>query len=298
MVLHPSGGGVIAAIVLLPLSAAAAGAVHIAVDRQLGDSPSPTRRVVAWLIPALTLGLAARALEDDVAARHRRADIAAACDLAPLVIEGAAAPRSLLAVDDTTTLVRWSRDRVVFALRPDTTVLPLQSLLLGGPGRMASHAIEAIPQAADVVRGLLARGALEEFDVSPVEQRVPLRVDLAVPRFRALARHGDATGGPIHLALERVDPSDRRLRRNALERRLRFVIDALRSAPEGEPVRANLRRSATREARLLSTVDRDASEWALARALALGADPARITRWTVRLRSKQSLEAEPACEDD
>ena len=60
-----------------------------------------------------------------------------------------------------------------------------------------------------------------------------------------------------------------------------------------------LRRSATREARLLSIGgDRDGALAAIARAAAFGADADRTQRWIARVNSKQSLESEPLTADD
>jgi len=78
---------------------------------------------------------------------------------------------------------------------------------------MAARTIDALPAAGEVVRGLLATATLEEADLAPLAQQVPVLAALAVGRVKALARHVDATGGAVMLALERVDASDRRVRR-------------------------------------------------------------------------------------
>jgi hypothetical protein len=77
------------------------------------------------------------------------------------------------------------------------------------------------------------------------------------------------------------------------------VIGALSSRPTNDGARTALRIAATREARLLSlALDREGAMAALARALALGADEARIARWISLVKSKKSLDAEPPTEDD
>jgi len=299
VVLHAPGAGHVGVVLLLPLAASTASAMHIAVDRQVGERRRPVQRVIAWLVPALALGLAARAMEDDLRMRRRSADAAAAVDYASIATLGTTLPRGVLVIEDRRALVSWARDRVVLGLRPDTAVLPVQSLLVGGPGRMATRTLETIPKAADLVRGLLAHGTLEEADASPLAQQATLLVDLPASRVRLLARHADPTGGPLRISVERVDPSERRARRAALDRRLKFVVDALASEMVDDPVRAALRTSATREARALSSAgDREGAMAALARSLALGADAQRIARWMARVRAKQTLEIEPVCEDD
>jgi len=202
-------------------------------------------------------------------------------------------------VESEEALVRFSHDRALLSLRPDTRALPTHTLLLGGASTIARRTILELPAAGEVVRGLLATATLEEADVAPLSQQVPVLAALGAPRLKGLARHVDPTGGALMLALERVDPSDRRVRRGPLDRRLAFVVAALSSEPPGDRTRTALRVAATREARLLSAaLDREGAGAAMARALALGADPDRIARWTAKVKARQSLESEPLSEDD
>ncbi len=299
LILHAPGAANVSVVLLLPLCASTASALHIAVDRGIGVRRRPFQRAIAWLVPALSLGLAARAIEDDLRTRRRSPDAAAASELAPLVTVGTALPRGFLVMEEARVLIGWARHRAVLALRPDLSALPVQGLLLGGPARMATRVIEQTPKAADLVRGLLAHGTLEESDVSPLAQQHALLVQLPAARLRLLARHADPTGGPLRISVERVDPSERRAHRVSLDRRLRFIVDALASEPAEDPLRAALRTAATREARVLAAAgDREGAAAALVRSQALGADPQRVARWMARLRAKQSLDAEPSCEDD
>jgi hypothetical protein len=286
---------IVAAACVAPLSVSFAGALSIAVERHLARAG---RTALALLVPALALGLGARALEVELAAR-RLGPALAAHDLGAIVTLGVAPNRAVLITEDESTLLRFASARVLLGLRPDLSVLPAQILAAGGAARMANQTIATIPAAADPLRALLARGVLDPSDVAPLAQKAGVLSDLPVHRVRAVARHAAPTGGPLTLALERVDPSDRRLRRPPLERHLAFLASALAPRPTSDRLRTELRVAATREARVLSSAgDRDGALAALARAAAFGADAERIARWTARVTAKQTLDNEPATADD
>ena len=298
-VLHPPGGAIPAVVVLLPTAGATLGAMHIAIDRSVGARIAPSWRALAWIVPALALGGASRGVEDELRARYLGGDAAAAPAMAALATIGTSPPRAVLIVEDEPTLVRFAHDQALLALRADLRVLPTYTLLFGGPSAMARRTITALPAAGEVVRALLASATLEESDVAPLAQQVPVIAALGVPRLKAVARHVDSTGGAVMIAIERVDPSDRRVRRIPIDRRLAFVVGALAGLPTSDPTRAALRTAALREARLLSlAVDREGASAAIARALALGADAERMARWTAKVKAKQSLEGEPKMDDE
>jgi hypothetical protein len=299
--LHASGATVVAIVALLPLAAATLGAAHIAAMRwqssRVGAAHRPSAmRVVAFVVPALTLGFSARVVEDELRARHRGPERAAAREMVPLATLGVASPRSVLLVDDERSVLSFGHDRVVVGLRPDLRILPTGDLLLGGGSVLAKRTIDVLPASALVLNGLIARGLIEESDLSPLTERTPVLAELQVARLRAFSRHVDPSGEALGLTIERVDPSDRRLRRPLLNRRLDFVVGWL---DERDPERRVLRVAATHEARILSLAgDRESALAAIVRSEALGADPERIARWKARLRAKQSLDLEPWCEDD
>ncbi len=295
LVLGAAGGLVVAAASVASLSVAFAGALSIAVERHLARAG---RTALALLIPALALGLGARAFEVELGARRLGA-AAPAHDLGALVTLGIAPTRGVLLMEDETALLRFASARIVHGLRPDVLVLPAQALAAGGAARMANQTIAAIPAAAEPLRALLARGTLDPADIAPLAQKGAVLVELPTHRIRAVARHASPTGGPLHLALERVDPSDRRLRRSALERHLGYLATALAARPDSDRLRSALRVAATREARVLSIAgDRDGALAAIARAGALGADAERMKQWTARVNAKQTLENEPLTPDD
>lgn len=295
MVLGAPGAITVSGVILAPLAVSFAGALAIAVERHLAR---PGRAALALLIPALALGLGARAFEVETLSR-RLGPAAAAHDLAPLILYGLAPARAVLIVENEAALLDIARARLVLGLRPDVRVLPAQVLAAGGAARMTNDTIAAIPAASEPLRALLARGSLDPADIAPLAQRTAVLAELPSHRLRMIARHSSPTGGPLLLALERVDPSDRRARRTAFERRMAFLATTLSPLPLGDRLRYALRRAATREARVLSiALDRDASLAALARAAAFGADAQRIARWTARVTTKQTLESEPLCEDD
>lgn len=296
LLLRAGSAVVVAAAALAPLAVTFAGALSIAVERHLAR---PGRMALTWLVPALALGLGARAFEVEAGAR-RLGDAAAAHDLGSLVIYGLAPSRAVLIVEDEPTLLAFADARLLHGLRPDLRVLPAQTLAAGGAARMTNETLAAIPAAADPLRALLAHATLEPADVAPLAQKSAVLAAVPAHRLKGtIARHAMPTGGPLLLALERVDPSDRRIRRPGLERRLTFLAGALAARPADDRLRALLRVSATREARVLSVgLDREGSLAALARAGSLGADPQRIARWTARVAAKQTLESEPESEDD
>jgi hypothetical protein len=286
------GALVLCGVVLAPLAVSFAGALAIAVDRHLARAG---RHALALLVPALALGLGARAFEVEASARRLGPSVAAH-DFAPLVTHGIAPARAVLLVEDEATLIEFAHARIVAGLRPDLRALPAQVLAAGGAARMTNDTMAALPTAADPLRALLARGVLDPADVAPLAQKTTVLASLPSHRLRSIARHAAPTGGPLILALERVDPSDRRLRRATLERRMSFLSGSLLA---NDQLRRVLRISATREARVLAAAyDREGALAALARSAALGADPLRVARWVARVHAKQTLENEPPCEDD
>lgn len=288
--LRAPGAIVVCGVVFAPLAVSFAGALAIAVERHLAS-----RAAFALIVPSLALGLGARAFEVEMFAR-RIGPAAVAHDLAPLVVHGLTPARAVLIVEDEASLIDFAHARLVTGVRPDLRVLPAQVLAAGGAAHMTNETLAALPSAADPLRALLARGILDPSDVAPLAQKTAVIAELPAHRLRPIARHAAPTGGPLILALERVDPSDRRLRRATLERRMLFLSSTVTSS---DPLRRRLRVSATREARVLSmALDRDGALAALARASSLGADPLRIARWNARIISKQTLEKEPISEDD
>ena len=295
VVVQAPGAIAVCGVILAPLSVSFAGALAIAVERHFARAG---RVALGLLVPALALGLGARAFEVETLSR-RLGPAVAAHDVAPLIIHGLAPARSVLIVEDEATLVEVAHARLISGVRPDLRLLPAQVLAAGGAARMTNETIAAIPAAADPLRALLARGTLDPSDVAPLAQKTGVLADLPVHRLRLAARHSSPTGGPMILALERVDPSDRRARRATLERRRAFLATTLAPLPSSDRLRRNLRMSATREARVLSiALDRDGALAALARAAAFGADAARIARWSARVSAKQTLETEPLSPDD
>ncbi|MGZ3450657.1 MAG: hypothetical protein ACXVEF_13735 [Polyangiales bacterium] len=294
-VLSAPGGIAVAASVAAPLAAASASAIALLVDRKLAGS----QRAVAALVPALCLGLAARAIEVDLGARRLGLAASAAHDVAAIVTTGIAPPRAVFLVEDEAALLAFARDRLLHGLRPDLHVLPAQSLLAGGAARMATRTLAEVPGSNETLRALLARGVIDGADLAPLAQRAPVLDGLPAARVKLVARHAASTGGPLLLALERVDPSDRRLRQLAIERRLAALAGALAPRPANDRVRRALRVDATREARVLSSaLDRDATLAAIGRARAFGAPEDRSARWLARTLAKQTLDSEPLTEDD
>lgn len=295
IVLRAPGGAIVASVALSPLAVSFARALSIAVERHLAKAG---RQAIVFLVPALCLGLGARAFEVELGAR-RIGEAAAAHDAAALLTIGIAPARGVVIVEEEDALLRLAHARIVHGVRPDLRVLPAQVLAASGAARMATATIGEIPSAAAPLRALLARGALEAADTAPLALDAAVLVDLPFARLRGVARHVSPTGGPLVIALERVDPSDRRLRRPALERRLGFLARALAGRPIDDRVRGALRVGATREARALSAaLDRDGALAAIARAAALGADADRAARWTAKVTAKQPIDAEPPTPDD
>jgi hypothetical protein len=277
------------------MACALAGGLSIAVERHIA---TPSRRAIALLVPALSLGLGARAFEV-LLAEGRAGDGAVAHDVAPLLTFGVAPPRAVTIVEDEAALLRFAHARLVHGLRPDLHVLPSQRLAAGGAARMAHATIAEVPTAADPLRALLAHGTLEPSEASPLALRAALLVDLPFARVRALSRHLEPSGGPMIVHLERIDPSDRKLRRPSLERRAGLLARLLAARPPHDRLRAALRVQATRESRAMSlALDRDGALAAVARARAFGADPDRSARWANRLAARQSIDGEPTCPDD
>lgn len=290
LLLSAKGALVVAAIALVPVAVRMAGALSIAVDRHLAVA---RLRPLAALVPALGLGLAARGFEVELEQRRLDLDGRAAHDLAAIVTWGVAPPRPALLLEDEETLLRWARERVVHGLRPDLRPVPTQRLLVTGAARVARRAMGALPSAADPIRALLARGVLESPDLAPLAQRVPVLAELPSARLRGVARNTSPTGGAPLLALERVEPSDRRIRRPAVERRLAVVSRGLARRPSTDRVRRALRLAAAREARLLAAAgDREAALVAVARASAFGLDDVTVARWTARITAKSTLDDE------
>ncbi len=291
LLLRAEGALAVATAAVAPLATASAGALAIAVDRHVARA---RRRALLALVPALALGLGARAFEVELDARRIGADACAAHDLAGIATLGTAPPRAVLLVEDDEALLRFARERLVHALRPDIRLLPTQSLLATGAARMAGRTLAEVPAALEPLRALLARATLEPADIAPLAQKAPVLVELSWPRLHAVARHAAATGGALSLALERIDPSDRRLRRPVLERRLAFFARALASAAPSDRTRRLFRDAAAREARAFaSSGDRDAALAALVRAQAFGADADAVARATVKVNAKQTIDADP-----
>lgn len=226
-------------------------------------------------------------------------DAAAGHDVAALFTLGVAPPRAVLVVEDEAALLRFAHARLVHGLRPDLHVLPAQKLAAGGAARMANVTIGDVPTAADPLRALLAHGTIEPSDASPLALKAALLTDLGFARIRPVARYVEPTGGPLIVHLERIDPSDRKLRRPTLERRMGLLIRLLSGRPAHDRHRSALRVDATREARALSlALDRDGALAAVVRAQSLGAEPDRSARWLTKLAARQSIDLEPACPDD
>jgi len=293
--LRAPGAAIVGCVVLAPLAVTFAGALSIAVERHLAAA---SRYAIVLLVPALALGLGARAFEVELGA-GRIGDAVVAHDVAPLLTLGIAPSRGVILVEDEEALLRFAHARLVHGLRPDLHVLPAQTLAAGGAARMANATIAEVPTAADPLRALLSRGAIEPSDASPLALKAALLTELPFARVRGVARYIEPTGGPLIVHLERIDPSDRKLRRPALERRLGLLARLLSARPADDRVRRALRVDATREARALSlALDRDGALAAVARAAAFGADPDRSARWTGKLLARQSIDLEPVTADD
>lgn len=295
LLLRAPDATIVGCVVLAPLAVSFAGGLSIAVERHLANA---SRYAIVLLVPALALGLAARAFEVELA-EGRIGDAAVAHDVAPILTLGVAPPRGVLIVEDEEALLRFAHARLVHGLRPDLRVLPAQALAAGGAARMANATIAEVEAAADPLRALLARGTLEPSDASPLALKAALLTDLPFTRVRNVSRYVAPTGGPLVVHLERIDPSDRRLRRPTLERRIGLLARLLSSRPPTDRVRRALRIAATREARALSlALDRDGALAAVEHAASFGADPDRTARWTAKLAAKQSIDLEPATPDD
>jgi hypothetical protein len=287
-----AGGAAEAAIVLaLPSVVELLIALFVAIARAL--RPGVLRLGLSWLVPALAGGFAARGLEEELHARRRPLENAAAIGLAPLASLGLSGPRPVVVIEDEPALVRDAWSLALDDLRPDAAMLPTQSLLLGGAGRMSTLAVARVPRAAELLRATLASGVVTESGSSPVAADATLILDLPSVRLRELARHLDVTLGVLRAPLERVDPSDRRLRRQAGLARQRFV-DAGLALRAGDPWCDPARLGALRGARLLALAgDREAALAEVARARVLGDDPARVGRWETKLGARRGLGDEP-----
>lgn len=281
------GALVVAVGVLAPLAAQAGSALTIAATEAARAERQTLRRFAAFgLVPALCLGLAARAFEVQLIGARVGATAAATRDLHGLFGLGAAPPRAVWIVEDEPGLVRVLRARLVDGLRPDVRILPVQGLLSTLAVRTTHAVMAEEPAIREVVRALLARGGLEPADLSPLAQRVSLVADVAPARLRGIARHAQPLGTAIAFFLERVDPSDRRLRRAAVERRWA----ALALAKE-DPLRDHLRAAALREARLLSLArDVEGTLAALRRAEAFGEPTAHVRALVAKVQAKQTLD--------
>jgi len=281
------GALVVGAAVLAPLSAQAGSALTMAATEVARAERQRLRRLAAFgLVPALCLGLAARAFEVELAASRSTADARAARPLHDLLGLGAAPVRAVWMVEDEPALVRVLHGRLVHGLRPDVRILPVQGLLSTLAVRATHLVMAEEPAVRDIVRALLARGGLEPSDLSPLAQRVALVADVSYARLRGVARHVQPLGTAVAFFLERIDPSDRRLRRPLLERRWA----ALRLAPD-DPLREHLRAAALREARLLAFArDTDGAVAALRRAEAFGEPAEHVRALVARVLAKQSIE--------
>lgn len=268
-------------------------ALFVAIARAVPSGRPALRLGLSWLVPALSAGFAARGLEDELVERRRPLEHAAAVGLAPLASLGLAGPRPVVVVEDEPTLIRDAWSLALDDLRPDLAILPTQALLLGGPGRMATLAVQRLPRGAELLRSTLATGLVTESGSSPLAADASLVVDLPVARLREIARHLDPSLGAMRAPLERVDPSDRRLRRQGGAARQRF-LDRGRAARFADPWTVVARLGALRAARLLALAgDRDGALAEVARARVLGDDPARVGRWETKLGAKRGLADEP-----
>jgi hypothetical protein len=291
--LRPRGAVAVSIALALPTIAELLVVIQIAVARAIDPRRAVLRFGLPWLVPALTAGFAARAAEEDLSARRRPLDAAAAIDLAPLAAFGALPGHPIVVVEDEDALVRDAWPWLVDDVRPDLELLPTQSLLLGGAGRMATRTAMRFPRAAELLRSTLAESVVTESGSSPLAADATLVLDLPAARLREVARHVDPILGVLRIPLERVDPSDRRLRRQATEPRQRF-LDAARALVPGDPWTIAPRHASMRAARLLALAsDRDAALAELSRARMLGEDPVRVGRWEAKLQGKRTLADEP-----
>lgn len=287
IVVRAPGALVAFAAVLAPLAAQAGSALTMAATEVARAEQQRLRRLAAFgLVPALCLGLAARAFEVEALGSRSAPDARATRGLHALLGLGAAPVRAVWMVEDEPSLVRVLHGRLVYGLRPDVRVLPVQGLLSTLAVR-ATHAVMAEePAVRDVVRALLARGGLEPSDLAPLAQRVALVADVSYARLRGVARHAQPLGTAVAFFLERIDPSDRRLRRPPVERRW----SALHLAPE-DPLREHLRAAAIREAKLLAFArDHEGAVVALRRAEGFGEPADHVRTLVARVLAKQSIE--------
>ncbi len=277
----------IAVALLVPLAAQAGSALTMAASEVARAEAQRLRRVAAYgLVPALCLGLAARGVEVELAGTRLGPSERVSRPLHALFGMGGAPPRAIWMVEDEAGLVRALYARTVLGLRPDVRLLPVQGLLTTLAIRTANATMSDEPATREIVRALLARGNLEPSDMASLAQRVPLVADVAYGRLRGVSRHAQPLGTAVAFFLERVDPSDRRLRRAQLERRWA----AVRLSPI-DPLRDHLRRAALREARLLSAaLDKDGALAALRRAEAFGHPTTRVRALIARASSKHGLE--------
>jgi hypothetical protein len=291
--LRPGGGVEVALVLALPSVSELFVAIYVAVARAIPPARAVLRFGLPWLVPALAGGFAARGAEEEATARRRPIEVAAAVELAPIATLGAFAARPLVVVEDEETLLRDAWGIALDDLRPDLAILPTQSLLLGGEGRMVTRATSRVPRAGELLRSMLAVGEVTESGSSPCAADATLVVDLPSARLREVARHLDPSLGAIRLPLERVDPSDRRLRRQQLLARQRF-LDGARARLPDDPWTIAAQRASMRVARLLSLAgDREATLAELARARVLGVDAVRVARWEAKLQAKRGLVDEP-----
>jgi hypothetical protein len=296
--LRPVGGVEVALALALPSVAELLVAIHVAVARAIPPARAVLRFGLPWLVPALAAGFAARGAEEEATARRRPIEVAAAVELAPIATFGVLAARPIVVVEDEEALLRDAWGLVLDDLRPDLAILPTQSLLLGGEGRMATRAVSRLPRSGELLRSTLAVGEVTESGSSPCAADATLVVDLPSARLREVARHVDPSLGSIRLPLERVDPSDRRLRRAQLLARQRF-LDGARARLPGDPWTIAAQRASMRVARLLSLAgDREAALAELARARALGVDVVRVGRWEAKLQAKRGVVDEPELVDE
>lgn len=287
LLLKAPGALVVAVAALAPLAAQAGSALTIAATEAARGERQTLRRFAAFgLVPALCLGLSARAFEVQLLGARVGAVAASTRDLHGLFGLGSAPPRAVWIVEDEPALVRVLRARLVDGLRPDVRILPVQGLLSTLAVRTTHAVMAEEPAIREVMRALLARGGLEPADLAPLAQRVALVADVAPARLRGIARHAQPLGTAIAFYLERVDPSDRRLRRAAAERRWAALALA-----KDDPLRDHLRASALREARLLSLArDTEGTIAALRRAEAFGEPAAHVRALLAKVQAKQALD--------
>ncbi len=285
----------LAAIGWVPVAAAACLALHRFTDPSRAGAAAPTtptRLAVAWLVPALALGLASRAFEEQW--RTRRAPMAqtVSAELAPILTLGLAPAEPVVLVEDDAALLAWAGARASLGLRPDALLMPAGPLLLGAPAFAAARAIDAEPSARPIAIALLASGNLGEADAAPLCLRRPLLATVAPTRLRGLARHVRPTPAGMQLSLERVDPSDRRLGRTTLARHAGALERA--QLPSEDALVVALRSGEESMAWLLAASgDREAATFALGRAAKLGAPSAMVNDWSRRLAAKAPLPDPP-----